>query len=84
MVPGVLFLKILARFGFQESKKSNKNFYYSETDLPKKFLRKYVEKQWNAIPIGILIAYPHCVDICGFEILITKNTFVITSRQRAF
>ncbi len=57
------------------------NFYKSYSNFPNVFLRKNVEKQSNAIASGIFISYPHSVDIWVFEILIAKNTFVITSRQ---
>jgi len=52
-------------------------------NFPKNFLRKNVEKKGKAMRTGISIAYPHCVNIWGFEMINDKNTFVITSRRRA-
>ena len=52
-------------------------------NFPKLFLSQNVEKKANAMRTGISIAYPHCVNICGFEISNDKNTFVITSHPES-
>jgi hypothetical protein len=76
-------LKMLTGFGFQPEEKSVNLFYKYLRNFPKLFLSQNVDKKGNAIRIGISIAYPHCVNIWGFEMSDDKNTFVITSRQRA-
>jgi len=59
----VLFLKMLAGFGFQNKRNPELFFYKYAVNSPKLFLIKSVEKKGKAIRTGISIAYPHCVDI---------------------
>jgi len=76
------FLKKHTGFGFQNEMSPGLFLYKYGINFPKLFLTKNVEKKGKAMRMGISIAYPHCVNICGFEMSYDKNTFVITSYPR--
>jgi hypothetical protein len=57
------FVGMLAGFGFQKMKNPALIFYKYQTNFPKLFLRKNVEKKGNAMRVGFSIAYPQSVNI---------------------